>query len=109
MHLFLITVLALMVPSQNPTKTLRQVLEQYRVSAGPEAAKDLEQAIDSFLVDDTNESFFIVYFQGTDSLHFGIFDKMQKIWKHTSMPRDFLVGSLSHITRTQNLSTLIHI
>jgi hypothetical protein len=101
MHVFLIAALALATLSQTPTKTLRQVLEQYRVDAGPGAARDLDQPLGNFLVDDTDEFFFVVYFPDVDNLHFGLFDKRLKVWKQTSTPRDIMMGSLSGIAHSQ--------
>jgi hypothetical protein len=102
MQLLLIAALAAGTLIQTPTKTLRDVLEQYKVNAGPEAAKDLDQPIGNFLVDDTAEFFFVAYFPDVDNLHFGLFDKRLKVWKRASTPRDILMGSLSQITHSEN-------
>ena len=102
LRLLFITAMGLGLFSQGPTKTLREVLERYRIDAGSEAARDLDTPVETFMVDDTDEFFFVVYYPDNENLHFGLFDKRSKVWKHTSTPRDILMGSLSQIIHTQN-------
>jgi hypothetical protein len=100
MHLLLISALALGTVSQNPQLRLRQVFEQYRVDPGPGAMKDLDSSVGTFMVDNTDDFFFVAYRPKEDVIDLGLVDKKLKTWKHASTPQDALIGSFEEITHT---------